>query len=153
MNNTKNKEIWKPIQNYENLYAVSNHGRIKSLSRMIKSNHDNCRFQHEKILNQLISDNGYCRVILYKNSIPTTMLVHRLVAKHFVNNPNPKIFLEVNHKDENKSNNYASNLEWCTHDYNIKYSCSPCRTKNRNHKKDLQLLITEIKSKRLSHQQ
>ncbi len=54
-------------------------------------------------------------------------LVHRLVAKAFI--PNPNNYPCVNHKDENKSNNHADNLEWCTYKYNVQYSLK--RRKNR----------------------
>ena len=50
-----------------------------------------------------------------------TVSVHRLVAMAFVNNPNPDKYKEVNHIDENKLNNNADNLEWCTRSYNQKY--------------------------------
>lgn len=51
--------------------------------------------------------------------------VHRIIAKQFV--PNPNNLPEVNHKDYNRKNNNADNLEWCTHEYNIKYSADAGR--------------------------
>ena len=51
--------------------------------------------------------------------------IHRLVAETFI--PNPDNLPEVNHKDENKLNNEASNLEWCTHKYNSNYGSRPRR--------------------------
>lgn len=62
---------------------------------------------------------GYKGVGLYKNKRVFKFYVHRLVAIHFINNP--QNFPYVNHKDENKSNNSADNLEWCTARYNINY--------------------------------
>ena len=47
---------------------------------------------------------------------------HRLVAFAFVHNPNLELFNTVNHKDENKLNNYYKNLEWCTDSYNKQYN-------------------------------
>lgn len=63
--------------------------------------------------------NGYMYVNLYKNKRLFRFLIHRLVALHFINNPQQLEY--VNHKDENKSNNSADNLEWCTASYNVNY--------------------------------
>ena len=99
-------EIWGDIIGYENLYKVSTEGNIKS----IRSN---------KILSLDTSQNGYKRVSLYKNKTIKHYLVHRLVAQAFI--PNPDNLPCVNHKDEDKSNNCVSNLEWCTVAYNNNY--------------------------------
>ena len=101
-------EIWKDIEGYEGLYQVSNLGRVKNIKR-------------NRLLKPL-SDNtgGYLRVCLYdKNLKMSHKSVHRLVAKAFISNPNN---LEcVNHKDEDKTNNVVSNLEWCTTKHNNSY--------------------------------
>ena len=63
---------------------------------------------------------GYMSVMLYDSNHETKrIMVHRLVAKTFI--PNPDNLPEVNHKDENKLNNCADNLEWCTNLYNVNY--------------------------------
>lgn len=63
---------------------------------------------------------GYCYVTLYdENLVPKNLFVHRLVALHFL--PNPNNYPVVNHKDENKDNNIVDNLEWCTIEYNTNY--------------------------------
>ena len=67
-----------------------------------------------------LRNNGYYYVVLYKNAKRTFKTVHRLVAETFI--PNPKNLPQVNHKDENKTNNYVDNLEWCNNEYNITYS-------------------------------
>lgn len=65
---------------------------------------------------------GYLQYSLRINGKDKVYKVHRLVAKYFVNNPNPDKYNEVNHKDENKENNCAYNLEWCDRKYNVHYS-------------------------------
>ncbi len=68
---------------------------------------------------------GYMRVCLYKNKRGFFFRLHRLVAIHFINNPQQLEY--VNHKDENKSNNLADNLEWCTASYNNNYGTRSIR--------------------------
>lgn len=103
------KEVWKDIKGYEGLYQVSNLGRVKSLH---KGNEG-------KIMNQTISKEGYLRVHLCKDGKKKTIDVHRLVAIAFI--PNPDNLPCVNHKDEVKSNNVVTNIEWCSYSYNNKY--------------------------------
>lgn len=68
-----------------------------------------------------ISNTGYLRVSLSNNDVKhKRFLVHRLVAETFI--PNPNNYPQVNHKDENKTNNCVENLEWCTPLYNLNYS-------------------------------
>ncbi|AFY98256.1 putative HNH endonuclease [Leuconostoc phage phiLN12] len=62
---------------------------------------------------------GYKFVGLYKNKRRFYFRVHRLLAIHFINNPQNLSY--VNHKDEDKSNNSVDNLEWCTPSYNVNY--------------------------------
>lgn len=99
------KEVWKEIPNY-NEYQVSNYGRIKNKNT-------------EKILKSYKRKDGYLKIELNKEKNNKTFYIHRLVAEAFIPNPNNLIF--VNHKDENKSNNCVSNLEWCTRAYNNNY--------------------------------
>ena len=101
-------EIWKPIKGYDGNYYVSNYGRIRSTYHA-----------SEKFLVPINSGKGYLQVTLFKNHKSKKFLVHRLVAEYFVENPNGLYF--VNHKDENKSNNHFSNLEWCDAAYNNAY--------------------------------
>lgn len=114
------KEVWKDIPNYEGLYQVSNLGRVKSFRR--STNH---RYESEYILKPLHANNGYCQVTLYDNTIRHKFLIHRLVAQAFI--PNPENLPQVNHKDENPYNNAASNLEWCTNEYNNAYGTAKIR--------------------------
>lgn len=113
-----NLEIWKNIQGYEGLYQVSNLGRVKSLEKQ-RDNGKGIYFTKEKIL-KLNNDKNYLGVCLFKNNKRKPFKVHRLVAEAFI--PNPDNLPQVNHKDENKQNNRADNLEWCTQKYNNNYN-------------------------------
>lgn len=108
---TEQSEFWKDITGYEGLYQVSNIGRIKSLPRKYS--------RGESIMNTPINHWGYKMVYLSKNKHKKFFSVHRLVALHFIDNPRNYKF--VNHKDEDKTNNKATNLEWCTSKYNTNY--------------------------------
>ena len=111
------EEIWRPIEGYEGLYEISSYGRVKSLERY-RSNNGGIQLLKERIMNPL-DYNGYKNVLLWKNGSKKKEYVHRLVAKAFI--PNPDNLKEVNHKDENPSNNMVENLEWCNHRYNMNY--------------------------------
>ena len=109
-------EIWKPIAGFEGLYEVSNLGRVRSLDRV----DDMGRLRKGKIRKPNLDSRGYYLMVnLWKNGTPSMWLVHRLVARAFL--PNEMKHKEVNHKDENKTNNCVSNLEWCDHIYNNNY--------------------------------
>ena len=116
------KEIWKPICGYEGLYEVSNIGRIRSLDRRVKNRHGFAVKKGKLIATAKVSGNDYRKVSLWKNNKGENALVHRIVAQAFV--PNPDDLPEVNHKDENKENNNADNLEWCDRIYNANYGTS-----------------------------
>lgn len=105
---------WKPIKGYEGLYEVSDEGEVRSLDRLANTNirHVTERIVKGKILKQNAKKNGYKTVDLCVENKPKTKLVHRLVADAFIHNPDNLRF--VNHKDSNRANNAASNLEWVT---------------------------------------
>lgn len=103
-------ETWKAIAGYEGLYEVSDQGRVRSL------NH-----RKSRILKTQKRYDGYLQAHLCKNSKMKNFLVHRLVAQAFCPNPDPIHFDQVNHLDEVKTNNVASNLEWCDVKYNNNY--------------------------------
>lgn len=116
-------EQWKPIKNFEGLYEVSNMGRFRSVYKykntIVKSGSPAVIPVPPKLLcpNKLRS--GYCNVTLCKESKIYVYRAHRLVAFHFCKGY--KRGYVVNHKDEDKSNNRADNLEWCTQLYNQRY--------------------------------
>lgn len=114
------KEIWKDIDGYEGLYQVSNLGRVKSFHKWKKAS---C--PDEYILKTDQNNRGYHQVMLYKDGTRHKFLVHRLVANAFI--PNPDNLPHINHVDENTGNNRASNLEWCTPQYNNCYGTAKFR--------------------------
>lgn len=113
------KEIWKNIEDYEGLYQVSNLGRVKSLFRECKHPLGGKRKVNERIMKLEKTKWGYLRVHLNKNGKGKKLLVHRLVAKAFI--PNPNNYKMVNHKNQNPKDNCVKNLEWCNVQYNNTY--------------------------------
>lgn len=112
-------EIWRDIKDYEGLYQVSNWGRVKSLNYH--------RTGREELIQPVIVK-CYLQVCLYKDGKPKRFLIHRLVASAFLENP--ENLPQVNHKDEDKTNNFVGtqeneykdgNLEWCSNEYNTNY--------------------------------
>lgn len=126
-------EVWKDIKDYEGLYKISNYGRVKSVCRAIPFiNKNGIKSQisfKEKIKSQGDNGHGYCKVELSKNNKITNKYVHILVAEAFI--PNPLDLPSINHKDENKQNNYIANLEWCTQLYNNMYGTAKERMKKK----------------------
>lgn len=115
------KEIFKSLVNYENIYEISNFGRIKSLERYISfPNREWKQFKPEVIRKTKLNNSGYEIINLSKNGKTTTKTIHRLVALNFIDNLENKP--QINHKDMNKQNNNHTNLEWCTAQENIKHA-------------------------------
>lgn len=96
-------EIWKDIKDYPN-YMISNWGNVKSL------NYRNTG--EEKILKQIKNSKGYLQVGLYKNGKVKHYKVHRLVAEHFI--PNPNNLPQIDHINTDRTDNRVENLQWCT---------------------------------------
>ena len=110
---------WRPIKGYEGLYEISNYGEIKALEKDIDMTFGGKRHHTQTILSK--EENGeYPRIALSKEGETKKFLIHRLVAEHFINNP--RNFPIVNHIDGNKNNSLVTNLEWCSHEYNLHHS-------------------------------
>lgn len=115
-------ELWVPVEGYETFYEISNQGRIRSLDRyeILEGRHPSPVTRRRKGKLLIPRRGVYLCVILYKDGVGKGFTVHRLVAKHFCDNPLNKP--EVNHIDEDKFNNHASNLEWMTSSENSLHS-------------------------------
>lgn len=107
-------EVWVDVRGYEGKYMVSNHGRVKSLSRRVNTW---CSYKTlpETLLKQHANKSGYMHVALSGKTVD----VHRLVAEAFV--PNPAKKPQVNHINENKQDNRSINLEWVTPKENVNH--------------------------------
>ena len=119
-------EEWRPVVGYEGLYEVSNLGRVRSLDRVIIDefieNGVPCIRKRKfkgMIRKQQMTIHGYWQVILNAKGVCIHHRVHRLVAEAFI--PNPNHLPCINHKDEDRTNNLPSNLEWCDFMYNNHY--------------------------------
>ena len=115
-------EIWKDIKGYEGRYKISNYGNIFSVRKGIN-------------MKVSLHKKGYCKIKLYKNGINKSYWVHRLVLETF-NEIKDMNKLQVNHKNEIKTDNNLSNLEWCTAKENINHG---------NHNKKLSIYRKSVK--------
>ena len=106
----------KEIKGYEGLYLIDSLGNVVSMPKQ-----DGSRFVNEyNILKTSLSNCGYKRVALAKDNKMKTFSLHRLLAIHFIDNPNN--YPCVNHKNGIKTDNRLENLEWCTSSQNAKHA-------------------------------
>ena len=121
-------ETWKDIEGYDGKYQVSDLGNVRSVDHITTYKRNGKSYVLPKkgmTLKPLIRQHGYLCVQLYGRSQSShargikTVSIHRLVAEAFIDNPN--CLPEVNHKNEDKTDNRVSNLEWTTHLENTRY--------------------------------
>lgn len=118
MTSTREKEIWKTYLKYPWIEA-SNLGRVRTNDRIVTRS-DGIKFHIKgKVLKQHLNPCGYMYVTFSVNEKTVSLSVHRIVATCFI--PNPDNLPEVNHRDNDRTNNSVSNLEWCTRQYNQDY--------------------------------
>lgn len=110
-------EVFKDIEGYEGQYQIGNQGSVKSLARHPLGRRAPLP---EKLLSLKISKSGYPTLGLCKDNKKTFFTVHRLAAQHFIDNTENKP--TVNHKDGIKTNNCVSNLEWSTHQEQMRHA-------------------------------
>lgn len=97
------QEVWKPIKGFEGIYEVSSLGNVRNANGRMRK--------------PFMIPKGYLMIDLFHNCKRTHARVNRLVAEAFIPNPDNK--LEVNHKNGNKTDNRAENLEWSTKSENM----------------------------------
>lgn len=112
------REVWKDIEGYENLYQVSNMGRVRSLDKEIKTYNGGSYINKGKIINGSIAKSeGYLRVTLVKDGKSTIKKIHRLVAEAFIPNLDNKPC--VDHINTIRTDNRVVNLRWVTYEENM----------------------------------
>ena len=126
-----NVRTLRPITGFEGKYVVSTSGEVINT-------------QTAKVLKPKKRKDGYLEVNLWKNNKGYSMLVHRLVAETWI--PNPNNLPQINHKDEDKTNNCIENLEWCYAKYNSDYGTGRIRgvyTRRLKHSNCREVLCVE----------
>lgn len=114
------QEVWKSIDGFEGLYEISNLGRVKTCQHVIMRKRGRAYPVPERIIKGSCDTKGYYQVELKKDGKRNIRFIHRLVAEAFIENPEGK--KQVNHKDGDKTNNMAENLEWVTCLENIRHA-------------------------------
>ena len=121
-----NGEIWKDIPGYEDLYQVSNMGRVRAFPKMLKAG-NNKRFSEMRFITPIVQHSGYAHIGLWRNQQCKQARLHRLVAEAFCPNDDPQHKTQVNHINENKLDNRAENLEWVTAKQNTNHGTGIAR--------------------------
>ena len=116
----------KDIKGYEGIYGITSCGKVWS-------------YKKKKFLTPKDSGNGYLMVQLYKDGKRKNYKIHRLAAEAYI--PNPNNLPQINHRDENKTNNCLQNLEWCDAKYNNNYGNRIERMVSSNKKPILQYTL------------
>ena len=122
-------KFWLDVPGYEGLYQVNNLGEIRSI-----------RTNPPRLLKPWRHPAGYLCVTLCKDKRQTKLLAHRVVAEAFI--PNPENKPQVNHKNGDKTDNNATNLEWCDNQENALHSAYVLRNESTIEKRPVICLST-----------
>lgn len=117
MSEQMNHDVWQPIPDFQGLYEASKSGEIRSIARIDKRGKP---WPTRTLKPFRDGKKGYVAVCLLKDGVPTRAKVHRVIASVFV--PNPRSAPQVNHINGDRSDNRASNLEWCTGSENVRHA-------------------------------
>ncbi len=138
-------EIWKPIVGCEGFYEINNYGKPRSVDRFIVDKRGRTYHKKSVELSTGTTGDGYPMFVVCIKGKTKPLLAHRAMMEAFV--PNPLNLPEINHRDENPSNNFIfvnpdgsvdlekSNLEWCDRTYNINYGTRTEKQKKAWNKK------------------
>lgn len=121
-------ELWVDINDYQGLYEISNMGRIKVVERHVTRTNGFPLTIKEQILKQDLHKDGGLHVDLRRDGVRYKHKTHRLVAIHFI--PNPENKPQVNHKNGQRHDNRVVNLEWCTGSENMKHAFHVLKREN-----------------------
>lgn len=128
-NNIETEEIWRDVEGYEGLYQVSNCGKVKSLDKLVKCYYGSTRLIKGRVLRTRKNKDDYFYLDLSKDGKKRSFYVHRLVWEAF-NGKRPE-GMEVNHIDEDKSNNSIENLNLMTPKQNVNWGTGIERRKKK----------------------
>ena len=118
------QEQWRDVEGYDGAYQVSDLGRVRS--------HKSGEW---KMMSGSKDSSGYLQVGLCKENKVKRFSVHRLVAQAFIENDD-ETKTQINHINEDKTENNVSNLEWCSAQYNVTYNDLHHRRNNPNYKRN-----------------
>lgn len=131
-------EIWKDMHGFEDLYEISSYGKVRSKDRIITDKNGVKKHYKSRLLKLQYKNirGSTCpriQVNLYKDNKAFSKTVGRLVALTFI--PNPNGLPQVNHIDEDPTNDKVDNLEWCNARYNVNYGTRNERANKAKYKR------------------